>query len=170
MARESAWVFPLLDTCIRLKELKRVRKRLAWTKYSCILSSLASNSPFTCPTTGLESENMFMDFPPNFSTIDIPSNRASYSTSLFVAEKPSLSDFSMVIPLGEIRMSSTQSPFDLLRCQHMLSNRWVLAERLCRPIFCLCLVSLPLLLVRVQQTQLPDPRGPSPSQRCEACI
>ena len=66
MAKESACVFPLLGICSKLKELKRDYRRLTWFKYSCILSSLASNSPFTWPTTSLEFENVFTVFPPNF--------------------------------------------------------------------------------------------------------
>ena len=66
MAKESACVFPLLGMCSKLKESKRDRRHLAWSKYSCILSSLASNSPFTWPMTSLESENMFTAFPPSF--------------------------------------------------------------------------------------------------------
>ena len=40
----------------------------------------------------------------------IPCNKASYSASLFVAENPSLKDFSMVALLGEIRTSPTSDP------------------------------------------------------------
>ena len=38
------------------------------------VSPFSSNSPFTCLTTSLESENMFVNFPPSFWIIDIPSN------------------------------------------------------------------------------------------------
>ena len=110
VAKESAWVFLLLEICSKLKESKRDCRHLAWSRYSCILLSLVSNSPFTWPTTSLEFENMFTVFPPSFSTMDIPSNRASYLASLFVAEKPNLSDFFMVIISGEIKISPTPEP------------------------------------------------------------
>ena len=83
---------------------------LTWLEYSCILVSHASNSPFTCPTTSLESENISIVFPPIFWTIVIPINKASYSASLFVAEKPNLKDFSMVIFSGDTRTSPTLDP------------------------------------------------------------
>ena len=41
VAREFACVFPLLGICNKLKD------SLTWFKYYCILTSLASNSPFT---------------------------------------------------------------------------------------------------------------------------
>ena len=47
VARESAWVFPLLRMCCRLNDSNFSCKCLIWAKYPCILSSLASNSPFT---------------------------------------------------------------------------------------------------------------------------
>ena len=96
MANESAWVFPLLETCDKLKRSKFDYRRLIWLKYSCILVSLALNSPFTWPTTNLESENISIAFPPIFYTVVIPCSSASYSASLFMAENPSLRDFSMI--------------------------------------------------------------------------
>ena len=110
VAKESAWVFPFLGMCSKLKESKLDHRHLALSRYSCILLSLNSNSPFTWPTINLESKNMFIAFPPSFWTMDIPSSRASYSTSLFVAEKSSLSDFLIVIFSGEIRTSPTPEP------------------------------------------------------------
>ena len=110
MARESACVFPLLGSCNRLKDSNPDCKCLSWLKYPCILSSLAFSSPFTWPITSLESEKIFIVFPPIFWTIDIPTSKASYSVSLFVAEKPSLSDFSLVIYSGETRTSHTPEP------------------------------------------------------------
>ena len=110
VARELACVFLLLRTCSRLNDSNLDYKCLTWLKYPCILSSLASNSPFTWPTTNLESENIFTAFPPILWTMDIPSSKASYSTSLFVAEKPSLSDFSMVICYEKTRTSPTLEP------------------------------------------------------------
>ena len=40
----------------------------------------------------------------------IPTNTASYSASLFMAEKPNLKDFSIVILSGDIRTSPTLDP------------------------------------------------------------
>ena len=42
--------------------------------------------------------------------MDIPSSRASYSASLFVAEKSSLNDFLIIILSREIRTSPTPEP------------------------------------------------------------
>ena len=47
VARESACVFPLLGMCNRLKDSNPNCKCLTWLKYPYILSSLASNSPYT---------------------------------------------------------------------------------------------------------------------------
>ena len=110
VTRESTYVFPLLGTCSRLNNSNFDCKCLTWLKYPCILLSLTSNSPFTWPTTSLESKNIFTAFPPIFWTMDIPSNKTSYSASLFVAEKPSLSDFSIVICSGETKTSPTTEP------------------------------------------------------------
>ena len=114
VARESAWVFLFLGTYDKLKNLNPDCKCLTWLKYSCILRSLASNSPWTWPTTNLESENTSTAFPPNFWTIIIPVSRALYSVSLFVVEKPNLKDFSIVILSGDIRTSPTPDPLWLV--------------------------------------------------------
>ena len=110
VANESVWVFPLLEMCDKLNRSKLGYKRLSWLRYSCILASLASNSPFTWPTTSLKSENISAVFPPIFYTMVIPCNKASYSASLFVAENPSLRDFSIIVFLGDIRTSPTPNP------------------------------------------------------------
>ena len=110
VARESACVFPLLEIYSKLKYSNPDRKCLTWLKYPCILTSLTSNSPLTWLTTNLESENIFIAFPPIFWTMVIPTNKTSYSTSLFVAEKPNLKDFSIVIFLGDINTSPTSDP------------------------------------------------------------
>ena len=81
VARELAYVFPLLGTCSRLNDSNLHCKCLTWLKYHCILSSLAYNLPFTWLTTSLESENIFTAFPSILWTMDIPSNKASYSAS-----------------------------------------------------------------------------------------
>ena len=104
VVRESACVFPLLGICNRLKDSNLNCKCLTWLKYPYILTSLTSNSPFTWPTTNLESENISTAFPPILWTMVIPTSKASYSTSLFVVEKPNFNDFSMVIFLGETRL------------------------------------------------------------------
>ena len=111
VAKESTWVFPFLGIYDKSKNSNFVCIRLAWLKYFCILVSHASNSPFTWPTTSLESENISTVFPPIFWTIAILINRASYSASLFVAKKPNLKDFSMVILLGDIKTSPTTDPY-----------------------------------------------------------
>ena len=110
VANESAWVFPLLEMCDKLNRSKLGHRRLTWLRYFCILTSLASDSPFTWPTTSLESENISTIFPPIFCTKAIPCNKASYSASLFVAGNPSLRDSSMVAFLGDIRTSPTLDP------------------------------------------------------------
>ena len=79
VARESACVFPLLGTCKRVKDSNPDCRCLTWLKYPCILSSLAYSSPFTWPMTNLEFENIFTTFLPILWTMDIPSNKASYS-------------------------------------------------------------------------------------------
>ena len=162
VARESACIFPLLGTCSRLKDSNPDCKCLIWLKYPCILSSLASSSPFTWSTTSLESENIFTAFPFILWTMNIPSSKTSYLASLFLAEKLSLSDFSMVICLGEIRTRPTPEPFNLLYHQHIPSKIKVLAGGLCQLIFHPCSVSLPLLLMGVQRTRPPGSRKLGP--------
>ena len=97
IAKESAWVFPLLGICDKSKNSNFACIRLTWPKYSCILVSRASSSPFTGPTTSLESENISTALPPIFWTIVIPISKVSYSASLFVVENSNFKDFSMVI-------------------------------------------------------------------------
>ena len=109
--KESACALPLLGTCNKSKESNFNCKHLTWLRYPCILSSFASNSPLTWPTTSLESEKSFTDFPPILWTIAIPSNRASYSASLFVAEKSNLKDFLITTFSGDISTSLTPEPF-----------------------------------------------------------
>ena len=93
VAKESAWVFPLLGICDKSKDSNFVYIHLTWPKYSCILVSRASNSSYTWPTTSLESENISTALPPIFWTITIPISKASYFTLLFVTENPNLKDF-----------------------------------------------------------------------------
>ena len=111
VARKSACVFLILGICSKLKDSKLDCKCLTWLKYSCILISLAFNSPFNWPITSLDSENTSTVLPPIFWTITIPTNRALYSASFFVAEKPNLKDFSIVIFSGDIKISPTLDPF-----------------------------------------------------------
>ena len=110
VANESVWVFPLLEMCDKLNRSKFGCKRLTWLKYSCILTSLASNFPFTWPTISLEFENISTVFPPIFYTMAIPYNKVSYSASLFVAENPSLRNFSMIVFSRDTRTSPTLDP------------------------------------------------------------
>ena len=86
VAKESTWIFPFLRIYDNLKNSNLVCIRLAWLKYSYILVSRASNSPFTWPTISLESENISTVFTPIFWTIAVLINKTSYSASLFVAE------------------------------------------------------------------------------------
>ena len=55
-------------------------------------------------------ENISTIFPSIFWTIVIPTNRASYSVSLFVTKKPNLKDFLIMIFLGDITTSPTPDP------------------------------------------------------------
>ena len=110
VARESTYVFPFLGMWCRLNDSNFDCRNLTWFKYPYILSSLASNSPPTWLTTSLESENTFMAYSPILWTMDTPSNKASYSTSLFVAENPGFSNFSIVSFPGEIKTSPTPEP------------------------------------------------------------
>ena len=107
VARKSACVFLLLRICDKLKDLNPDCKCLTWFKYSCILRSLASSSLPTWPTINLESENIYTAFPPIFWTMVILANKPSYSASLFVAKKPNLKDFLIVIISRDIRTSPT---------------------------------------------------------------
>ena len=107
VAKESAWVFPLLGMCSKLKDSNLDCKFLTWLKYSCILTFLASNSPWTWPTTNIEFENISIAFPPILWTMVIPTKRASYLASLFVVEKPNLKNFSIVILSRDIKTSPT---------------------------------------------------------------
>ena len=114
VAKESACVLPFLGICSKLKDSNPYYKHLTWFKYFCILTTLASNSPFTWPITNLESENISTTFLLIFWTMNISTTflrRASYSTSLFVAEKPNLKDFSIVTFLGDIRTSPSPELF-----------------------------------------------------------
>ena len=111
MVKESAGALPLLGTCSKLKDSHFDCIVLTWLRYPRILSSLASNSPFTCPTISLKSEKSFMDFPPILWTIAIPSNRASYSAPLFIAGKSNLKDFSTITFSEDVSTNPTPEPF-----------------------------------------------------------
>ena len=161
VARESACVFPLLGMCNRLNDLNFDCKCLTWLKYPCILSSLASSSPPTWPTTSLKSKNIFTVFTPALWTMDIPSNKASYSASLFVAEKSNLNDFSMVSFSSEIRIvAPLRIPFGSLLYWHTPSNATVLTGPLTQPIFHPCVVLVSHSRMGFQWTRPPNPRVP----------
>ena len=66
VARELACVFLLLGIYNKVKDSKPDHKCLTWLRYSCILGSLASNSPSTWTTTNLESEKVSIVLPPIF--------------------------------------------------------------------------------------------------------
>ena len=74
MAKELACVFLFLEIYDNLKDSNPDCMCLTWFKYSCILRSLASNSPWTWPTTSLESKNISTAFLPIFWTIVIPTS------------------------------------------------------------------------------------------------
>ena len=76
VAREFAYVFLCLRTYDKLKDSNTDYKCLTWFKYSCILRSLASDSPPTWPTINLEFENISTPFPPILWTIVISTSRA----------------------------------------------------------------------------------------------
>ena len=97
--------------CSKSKESNLDYRHLTWLRYPCILSSFASNSVFTWPMTSLESKKSFTNFPSIFWTMAIPINKASYSASLFVAEKSNLRDFSIMAFSGDISTSQILEPF-----------------------------------------------------------
>ena len=66
VARKSECVFLLLGICDKLKDSNIDCKCLTWLNYSCILRSLTSNSPWTWPTSSLESEHISIAFPSIF--------------------------------------------------------------------------------------------------------
>ena len=111
IAKESACALPFMGICSKLKESNFNCRHLTWLRYPYILSSFASNSPFTWPTTSLESEKTFTDILPILWTMAIPINKASYSASLFVAEKSNLKDFSIMTFSGDINTSPIPEPF-----------------------------------------------------------
>ena len=111
IAKESVCALPFLGICNKSKESNFDRRHLTWLRYPYILSSFASNSPFTSPTTSLESEKTFTNFLPILWTMAIPINKISYSASLFVAEKSNLKDFSMMTFSGDISTSPIPEPF-----------------------------------------------------------
>ena len=162
VAKESACVFPLLGTCSRLKDSNPNCKCLTWLNYPCILSSFASSSPFTWPTTSLESENIFTDFPLILWTMDILSSKTSYSASLFAAESPIL----MISRWWAFQVRPELAPlrilFDSLHYQHIPSKTKVLAGWLCQLIFHPCIVFLPLSQMEIHWTQPPNLWGPDP--------
>ena len=114
VASELAWVFLLLDTWFMVKVPKLACNCFTWPKYHHILWSLASNSPWTCPTTSLESQKTLMDSPSSFLIESKTVMRASYYTSLFVAKKSNLKDFSMVMCSREIMTVSILEPLILV--------------------------------------------------------
>ena len=169
VAKESALVFPFLWMCCKLKDLKPDYKLLTLLRYPCILVSRASNSPLTWPTISLEYENISIVFPPIFWTIEIPTNKVSYSASLFVAKKSSR--ISQLWSFLEIsKLAQLQILCDSSHHQCTPSRTKVLIGRLTQLIFHPCSASLLSLLMGFQQTRLLDRRGPNPWQRCEACI
>ena len=162
VVRESTCVFLLLGICCKEKDSNLNYKCLTCFKYSCILKSLASNSPFIWLTTNLEFENTSTIFPPIFWTIAIPINKASYSASLFVAKKPNLKDFLMMILSEDTTTNPLQIPFDLMHHQHIPSKIEVFVRRSSQLIFYPCSTSRHFLLSEARQTRPPNPQEPRP--------
>ena len=108
IANNSTWEFCPLKICVKVKLLKQDWACLTLSRYSCIRGSLASNFPLTCLTTKLESNYTSTTFPPSLITIVIPTNKASYSVSLFVAN---YRDFSNTSFLGETSTILSPKPF-----------------------------------------------------------
>ena len=107
VTRESTCVFPLLGTCSRLNNSNLNCKCLSILAFSHLL--LLSRPSFGQQPI-LSLRTFLLLFPPILWTIDISSSKTSYLSSLFVAEKPSLSDLSLVICSGETRTSPTPEP------------------------------------------------------------
>ena len=92
----------------RKKAPRQVLNLIQVPKYPWIFSLKIT---WTCPAMSLESQYALTTLPPSFYLAITPASKASYSASLFVAEKPSLRDFSKVIPFGEIIMIPLPNPF-----------------------------------------------------------
>ena len=168
VAKESAWVFPFLGIYDKSKDSNFFCIHLTWLKYSCILVSHASNSPFTCPTTSLESENISTVFPPIFWTIVIPVNKVSYFASLFVAEKPTLRIFQWWSSQEIPELAPLLIPASLLLHPYTSSRVRDTVWRLGQLIFHPCYAAPHLFLQDIQQIQPPSQRGPGLLQQCEA--
>ena len=156
--------------CCRLNDSNFFYKYLIRVKYHYILSSLTSNSPFTWPTTSLESENIVADFLPILWTIDIHSSNASYSASLFVAEKPSLNDFQRWVFQLRLRLALHQTLSNLLPHPHTPSTAIVLMQQLGQLIFHPCDVRLIHFLQGSRRIQRSNLRGSGLWLRYVACI
>ena len=169
MAKESAWVFPLLGMCYKLKDSNPNYKCLIWLKYYCILPSLTSNSPWTWPTTSIESENISTAFPPIFWNMVIPTNGVSYSASL-LWPKSLISRISQLWSSWEISgPAPLQILYNSLYYQHILFRTKVLVRKPTQSIFHPCPASPFSLLMGIQQTWPTNQQGLDPWQRYEAC-
>ena len=104
LASQSASTFSSLGMRRNSTFLKCESKVWTNVRYFFILSSLASYSPLTCPMISWESlltmRFLILIFFDNFS----PARRASYSASLFVAQKRSWMAYSSLSFSGETRM------------------------------------------------------------------
>ena len=92
VASESACVFPLLETCVRLKDSKSDCRCLTWPRYSCILASLASNSPIAWPMTNFESEKIRRNAPRFWLSEDHKLYKRSYSMPYLLCIHPEASE------------------------------------------------------------------------------
>ena len=113
VANKSVWLFWLLGTLTTLTYWKPARKLSNIFKYCDIQWSLALKLPSVRITTSLKSENISTSFAPRFLMALSPTMRASYSTSLFEAQKLSQRDLSNLIPLGDTNTIPTPNPFAL---------------------------------------------------------
>ena len=170
IAKESACALPFLGICSKSKESNFDCKHLTWLRYPCILSSFASNSPFTWLKMSLESEKTFTNFPPILWTMAIPINKTSYSASLFVAEKSNLKDFSMMTFSGDISTSLIPEPFWFDASSTYTSRPEGHTGRSCQPIFHPCFLLIPTLLLGVQWIRQPNLQELVLLWRYEACI
>ena len=83
-AKVSASIFCSRGIWTMTTSLKLVMMLLTRIRYFLILSSFASYSPLTCPTTSCESLCTFNVVTPNTLAMRRPMSRASYSASLLV--------------------------------------------------------------------------------------
>ena len=92
-----------------MTSLKLVMMSLMRLRYFTILSSFASYSPLTCPTTNCESLWTFSVVAPNTLAMRRPMSKASYSTSLLVVGYWSRMACFSSLPSGVLKTIPTPS-------------------------------------------------------------